>query len=157
MGSDPYVVPPQSWASGHDPVASASRAAVDTAPTIYGPVATAMQALCSVVGGDSLQLTVWLWQLCCLAGWLAVGWLVIRLCRNAFAVRRLAGGARWMGVAANPVLLARAADGAHVDLLGAAFAVGALALAGRRPLLAGMRSGPRSGSRSPSPSSVRRC
>ena len=134
----PYVVPPQSWHGGHDPVTSAVEPPWTTTPSIYGPVATAVQALCSLVGGDSLRLTVWCWQLVCLAAWLCVGWLVIRLCRNAFAdddwrVQR----AGWVWLL-NPVLLAVLLIGAHVDLLGAAFAIGALALAGRRPLLAGM-------------------
>ncbi|WP_378227012.1 polyprenol phosphomannose-dependent alpha 1,6 mannosyltransferase MptB [Angustibacter luteus] len=140
-GGDPYVVPPQSWAGGHDPVAGAVEPPWTTTPTIYGPVATAIQAVCSLVGGDSLRLTVWCWQLCCLAAWLTVGWLVIRLCRNAFgATSWQVDRAAWVWLL-NPVLLGVLLVGAHVDLLGAAFAVGALALAGRRPLLAGLALG----------------
>ncbi|WP_426564395.1 polyprenol phosphomannose-dependent alpha 1,6 mannosyltransferase MptB [Angustibacter sp. McL0619] len=137
-GGDPYAVPPQTWHGGHDPVTGAVEPPWTTTPSIYGPVATAVQALCSLVGGDSLRLTVWCWQLVCLAAWLAAGWLVLLLCRNAFGgpdgpqVQRAA----WVWLL-NPVLFGVLLVGAHVDLLGAALAIGALAVAGRRRVLGG--------------------
>jgi hypothetical protein len=108
-----------------------------------------VQALCSLVGGDSLRLTVWCWQLVCLVSWLLAGWLLITLCRNAFGGTDGQAGpqvqrAAWVWLL-NPVLFGVLLVGAHVDLLGAALAIGALALAGRQlaarawtgPLLAG--------------------
>lgn len=128
QGGDPYVEPPVAWAGGHDPVTSAVEDPWATTPSIYGPVATAVQAATSAVGGDRLRLTVWLWQLVCLAAWLVVG-LVVR--------RRGGGRGAWLWLL-NPVLLGVLLVGAHVDLLAAALGLGALVLAARRPLPAGV-------------------
>ena len=127
QGGDPYVVPPVSWAGGLDPVTSAVEDPWTRTPSLYGPVATGVQALTSLVGGDSLRRTVWLWQLVCLASWLAVGVLL-----------RRRGGSRgaWLWLL-NPVLLGLLLVGAHVDLLAVALGLGALVLLPRRPLLAG--------------------
>ena len=127
QGGDPYVVPPVSWAGGLDPVTSAVEDPWTRTPSLYGPVATGVQALASLVGGDNLRRTVWLWQLACLASWLAVGVLL-----------RRRGGSRgaWLWLL-NPVLLGLLLVGAHVDLLAVALGLGALVLL-RRPLLAGV-------------------
>ncbi|GAB3598016.1 hypothetical protein GCM10027446_27220 [Angustibacter peucedani] len=130
-GGDPYTVEPVHWAGGHDPVTSAVEPPWTTTPSVYGPVATAVQALTSRFGGDSLRATVWAWQLVCLAAWLTIGWLLVRLCRSTSA------RATWLWLL-NPVLLGVLLVGAHVDVLGAALALGAIALSGRRPLLAGV-------------------
>jgi hypothetical protein len=97
-------------------------------------VATAAQAAASRFGGDSLRATVWAWQLICLAAWLVTGRLLIALGRKHFG-----SGTRsaWVWLL-NPVLYAVLLLGAHVDLLGAAFALAAIALAGRRALAAGL-------------------
>ncbi len=128
QGGDPYVVPPVSWAGGLDPVTSAVEDPWTLTPSVYGPVATGVQALTSLVGGDSLRRTVWSWQLVALASWLAVGVLL-----------RRRGGSRgaWVWLL-NPVLLGLLLVGAHVDLLAAALGLGALVLLPRRPLLAGV-------------------
>jgi hypothetical protein len=127
-GGNPYVEAPVRWAGGADPVTSAVEDPWTTTPSIYGPVATAVQAVTSLAGGNSLRATVWAWQLVCLAAWLAVGVLV----------GRAAPGPRtaWLW-ALNPVLAGVLLLGAHVDLLAAALGLGSLLLCVRRPLLAG--------------------
>jgi hypothetical protein len=129
-GGDPYIEAPVRWAGGADPVTAAVEAPWTTTPSIYGPVATVVQAATSLVGGDSLRTTVWAWQLVCLASWLAVGALLRRDGR---------GGPRadWLW-SLNPVLAGVLLLGAHVDLLGAALGLGAVLLCGRRPFAAGM-------------------
>jgi hypothetical protein len=131
-GGDPYSVPPVEWAGGHDPVTSAVEPPWTRTPSVYGPVATGVQALTSLVGGDSVRATVWFWQLVCLAAWLTVGLVLLRAVPTA-AARSRAG---WVWLL-NPVLLGLLLVGAHVDVLAAAFALGAIVLAGRRPLAAG--------------------
>lgn len=132
-GGDPYSVPPVDWAGGHDPVTSAVEPPWTRTPSVYGPVATAVQALTSILGGDSVRATVWFWQLVCLAAWLAVG-LVLLACAGTPTARSRAA---WVWLL-NPVLLGLLLVGAHVDVLAAAFALGAIVLAGRRPLVAGL-------------------
>jgi hypothetical protein len=127
-GGDPYVEAPVRWAGGTDPVTSAVEDPWTTTPSIYGPVATVVQAVTSLGGGDSLRATVWGGQLVGLAAWLAV----------AAMLRRTGSGARasWLW-ALNPVLGGVLLLGAHVDLLAAALGLGAVLLCGRRPLAAG--------------------
>ncbi len=136
-GGDPWLQSPVAWDGGRDPVTSAVEEPWRTTPSIYGPVATGVQALTSVVGGDSLRLTVWAWQLVCLAAWLVVGALVVRHARGSTR-------AAWLWTL-NPVLLGLLLLGAHVDLLAAALGLGALLLAGRRPLAAGLLLGAAAG------------
>ncbi len=136
-GGDPWLQSPVAWDGGRDPVTSAVEDPWRTTPSIYGPVATAVQALSSMVGGDSLRLTVWAWQLVCLAAWLVVGAVVVR---HADSPARAA----WLWPL-NPVLLGLLVLGAHVDLLAAALGLGALLLAGRRPLVAGLLLGAAAG------------
>jgi hypothetical protein len=128
-GDDPYVEAPVRWAGGADPVTSAVEAPWTTTPSIYGPVATLVQAFASLVGGDSLRTTVWVWELVCLAAWLAVGALLRR--QGAPPAR-----VGWLW-SLNPVLGGVLLLGAHVDLLAAALGLGAVLLCVRRPLLAG--------------------
>ncbi|HKG52134.1 MAG TPA: polyprenol phosphomannose-dependent alpha 1,6 mannosyltransferase MptB [Actinomycetales bacterium] len=128
-GGDPYVEAPVHWAGGTDPVTSAVEAPWTTTPSIYGPVATLVQAVTSLAGGDSLRTTVWAWQLVCLAAWLAVGAM---LRRHGAEPSRVA----WLW-SLNPVLGGVLLLGAHVDLLAAALALGAVLLCVRRPLVAG--------------------
>nr|WP_162248100.1 polyprenol phosphomannose-dependent alpha 1,6 mannosyltransferase MptB [Angustibacter sp. Root456] len=132
-GGDPYSVPPVEWAGGHDPVTSAVEPPWTRTPSVYGPVATGVQALTSLLGGDSVRATVWFWQLVCLAAWLAVGWMLLRSAATVAGRSRAA----WVWLL-NPVLLGLLLIGAHVDVLAAAFALGAIVLAGRRPLVAGV-------------------
>src|SRR5664279_1735209 len=70
QGGDPYVVAPITWAGGLDPVTSAVQPPWTTTPSVYGPFATALQTLSSLVGPDNLRQTVWVWQLLIVAAWL---------------------------------------------------------------------------------------
>jgi hypothetical protein len=134
QGGDPYLESPASWRGGNDPVTSAVEAPWTTTRSVYGPVATGVQAATSVIGGDSVRATVWAWQLVCLASWLAIGLLLQHKTRRD---SRAHARAAWLWLL-NPVLLGLLLMGAHVDLLGAALGVGALVLAGRRPVAAGL-------------------
>lgn len=134
QGGDPYVVAPAQWDGGRDPVTSAVEDPWTKTPSIYGPVATQLQALTSRFGGDDLRATVWAWQLLCLAAWIAVAAVLNALCRNG---PRDYSRAAWLWLL-NPVLLGLLLIGAHVDLIGSALALGAIVLTGRRPVLAGV-------------------
>jgi Glycosyltransferase family 87 len=141
QGGDPYVVEPVQWHDGHDPVTSAVEAPWTRTPSIYGPVATAVQTVTSLAGGDSLRATVWFWQLICAAAWLLIGRILLR----TTAVGEGAGSPRqsramWLWLL-NPVLYGVVLVGAHIDLLATAFALVALVLAARQPFWAGVALG----------------
>ncbi|HVN13626.1 MAG TPA: polyprenol phosphomannose-dependent alpha 1,6 mannosyltransferase MptB [Kineosporiaceae bacterium] len=146
QGDDPYTVIPRTWRGGTDPVAGAVRPPWQDTPSVYGPVATGVMAAASLVAGSSLRLTIWLWQLVCAASFLAVALLLDRAARGDPAVRARAA-VLWT---LNPLLLWQLVLGAHVDVLAAALALGALVAGARRPLLAGVLLGAATGTKAPS-------
>ncbi|MDQ1482886.1 MAG: alpha,6-mannosyltransferase [Actinomycetota bacterium] len=133
QGGDPYVVPPITWAGGLDPVTSAVEPPWTMTPSVYGPFATALQTLSSLVGQDNLRQTVWVWQLFIVAAWLLVRFLLRRAAVDGRARARI--DLLWT---ANPLIFGVAVLGAHVDLIATALALAALHLASRRPWVAGL-------------------
>jgi hypothetical protein len=133
QGGDPYLVPPITWAGGADPVTSAVQPPWTMTPSVYGPFATALQTLSSLVGQDNLRQTVWVWQLLIVAAWLLVRFLLRRAADDDAALARI--DLLWT---ANPVVFGVAVLGAHVDLIATALALAAVFLAARRPWIAGL-------------------
>ena len=121
-GGDSYAVAPVDWRGGTDPVAGAVQPPWQHTPNVYGPVATQAFSLAARLGGGSLRLTVWWWQLCCALAFVAAGLLLDRAARGDPRAR-LRAAVLWT---ANPVLLGQLVLGAHVDVLAAGFAVAAL-------------------------------
>lgn len=144
-GDDPYVVHPDLWRDGVDPVAGAVQPPWRSTPSVYGPVATAVQAAVAELGGGSLRRTVWLWQLVVGAAFLAVGAILDRLTRDDPRARARAA-VLWL---LNPLLLGQLVLGAHLDVLAAALALGVVALAARAPLVAGLLLGAAAGTKLP--------
>lgn len=136
QGGDPYAVAPSLWDGGDDPVTRAVEPPWRTTPSVYGPLATAIQALTSAVGGDNLRQTVWLWQLVVVGCFLATRWMLLRLAETERSRTRV--DVLWT---LNPVVVGVLVCGAHVDVLSTCAVVGALLLAGRSPLLAGVAVG----------------
>ena len=132
QGGDPYLTAPDAWPAS-DPVTSAVEPPWTGTVSIYGPFATAMQALASVVGGANLRQTVWVWQLLLVAAWLLARLLLLRAGAAQARVDTL-----WT---LNPLVFGIGVLGAHVDLLAAALVLAALVLAVRNPLLGGVVGG----------------
>ena len=132
QGGDPYLTAPDAW-SASDPVTSAVEPPWTGTVSIYGPFATALQALASMVGGANLRQTVWVWQLLIVVAWLLVRLLLLRVGASRARVDTL-----WT---LNPLVFGIGVLGAHVDLLAAALALAALALAARSPFAAGLVGG----------------
>jgi uncharacterized membrane protein YuzA (DUF378 family) len=126
-GDDPYAVAPIEWHSGHDPVAGAVQPPWQRTPSVYGPVATALQALAAVAGHGSLRLTVWWWQLVCAMAFVVIALVVDRLA-GPDPARRARAGLLWT---LNPLLLGQLVLGAHLDVVAAAWGIAGLAVATR--------------------------
>jgi hypothetical protein len=122
-GHNPYTTTPAQLAALGDPVA---RAVQDwfTVPSVYGPLATAVQGLASLVGGTSARLTVFVLGLANLAAFTGTALLLHRMTRNDPA-RQLRAAVLWT---ANPLLLQLLVAGAHVDAQAVVFAVAAVAV-----------------------------
>jgi hypothetical protein len=144
-GDDPYLVSPRDWHGGTDSVASAVQPPWQDTPSVYGPVGTAAQAVVAIGGGGSLRRTVWLWQLLCATAFGLTAFVLDRLA-GADRAARMRIAVLWL---LNPILLGELVLGAHIDVLAAAAGVGVLALAARRPLLAGLLLGTAVGIKAP--------
>jgi hypothetical protein len=122
-GHDPYTTMPAQLAALGDPVA---RAVQDwfTTPSVYGPLATAVQGLASLIGGTSARLTVFVLGLANLTAFAVTALLLHRVTRGDPA-RQLRAALFW---AANPLLLQLLIAGAHVDGQAVVFAVAAVAV-----------------------------
>jgi hypothetical protein len=118
-GSDPYVTTARSLPA--DPVTRAVQDWRDT-PTVYGPIATAQQTFASLVGGESVRLTVFVMSLTNAIAFLAAGLLLYRAARGD-PVRELRAVLLWT---ANPLLLFELVGGAHNDVLAIACAIAGL-------------------------------
>jgi len=122
-GRDPYTTTPAMLARLGDPVA---RAVQDWrgSPSVYGSLASGLQALASEAGGTSVRLTVFVLSVLNVAAFAATGLLLHRLARGSRA-GQLRAALLWTG---NPLLLQVLVAGAHVDSLAIMFAVAAIAL-----------------------------
>jgi hypothetical protein len=89
---------------------------------VYGPVATASQAVASWIGGDSVRLTVFVLALLNTAAFVGAALLLHRFAAGDAARQRRAA-LLW---AANPLLIYHLAAGVHVDTLAIFFMVAAL-------------------------------
>jgi hypothetical protein len=121
-GHDPYTTTPAMLARLGDPVA---RAVQDWrgSPSVYGSLASGLQALASAAGGTSARLTVFVLSLLNVAAFVATGLLLHRLARGSQA-GQLRAALLWT---CNPVLLQVLVAGAHVDSQAIVFAVAAVA------------------------------
>ncbi len=129
-GHNPYTTTPAQLAALGDPVA---RAVQDwfTTSLVYGPLATGIQGLASLIGGTSVRLTVFVLGLANLAAFAGTALLLHRMTRGD-PVRQRCAALVW---AANPLLLQVLIAGAHVDAQAVFFAVAAAALYGGRDRL----------------------
>ncbi|MEU7001531.1 polyprenol phosphomannose-dependent alpha 1,6 mannosyltransferase MptB [Nonomuraea sp. NPDC046570] len=110
-----------------DPVADAVEVPWREEPSVYGPVATAVQALAAWIGGDSVRLTIFVLALVNSAAFILTALLLDRLTRDSPALR-LRAALLWT---ANPLLLYQLVAGMHVDTLAIACMVAALLARGR--------------------------
>jgi hypothetical protein len=122
-GHNPYTTTPAQLAALGDPVARAVQDWFST-PSVYGPLATAVEGLASLIGGTSARLTVFVLGLVNLAAFGAIALLLHRMTRGHHT-RQLRAALLW---AANPLMLMLVVAGAHVDGQAAFFGVAAVAV-----------------------------
>ncbi|WP_432868466.1 polyprenol phosphomannose-dependent alpha 1,6 mannosyltransferase MptB [Microbispora rosea] len=129
LGHDPYLTVPADLPA--DPVIGRVEEWTRT-PSVYGPVATAVQALASHVGGDSVRLTVFVMALVNAAAFVVTGLLLHRAAAGD-PVRQRRAALLWT---ANPLLVYELVAGMHLDTVAIAFVVAGLA--GRRGVPLGL-------------------
>ncbi|HLK00271.1 MAG TPA: polyprenol phosphomannose-dependent alpha 1,6 mannosyltransferase MptB, partial [Streptosporangiaceae bacterium] len=122
-GHNPYLTTPSQLAAHGDPVGAAVldwQAAV----SVYGPLASGIQALASLIGGTSVRMTVFVLGLVNLIAFGGAGALLYRM-TSGRQDRQLRAVLMWT---ANPLLLQVLVAGAHVDTQAIALCVAAVAV-----------------------------
>ncbi|WP_204358560.1 polyprenol phosphomannose-dependent alpha 1,6 mannosyltransferase MptB [Streptosporangium sp. 'caverna'] len=119
LGQNPYAVPPTALPA--DPVTGAVEEWAGVT-SVYGPVATAVQALASLVGGDSVRLTILVMALVNAAAFIGTALLLHRFTQGDADLQRRAA-LLW---AVNPLMIYHLSAGMHVDTLAIACMVAAL-------------------------------
>ncbi|MFI5067266.1 MAG: hypothetical protein ACHP9Z_25245, partial [Streptosporangiales bacterium] len=109
-GHDPYTMTPVMLAQLGDPVARAVQDWRGSA-SVYGSLATGLQALASAAGGTSVRLAVFAGSVLTAVAFAAAGLLLHRMTRGSRA-GQLRAALLWT---ANPLLLQVLVAGAHVD------------------------------------------
>ena len=138
LGGNPYTTAPADTIRlGYDPVIAATERPWQGAKSVYGPIATWIQWFSSWVGGDSMQLTVWMLQLS-----VAISLVVDRpaAAEAGRAEPRHRRRVLLLGLA-NPLILWTVLAGAHNDAIAVMFAVIALVLFRRHIFWAGIMLG----------------
>lgn len=137
LGHSPYMMTPLQLLNSGDPVGQLTPAAWRTAPTIYGPVATAAQWAAAELGGDSMARIVFWIRLSKALAFLGTGAALLRLAGTDGA-RRLRVGLIWT---ASPLMLFWLVGSGHVDVFIAFFTACALLALRRTGVLAGALAG----------------
>jgi hypothetical protein len=105
-GGNPYTQTAHTLAVRGDPIGLAVQPPWTDTPSVYGPVATAQQALASWIGGDSARATVFVIALLGAAAYIAMGAMLRRL-GDPVRATLLFG--------LNPLLLLETVNAAHLD------------------------------------------
>jgi hypothetical protein len=132
-GGNPYTQTADTLAALGDPIGLAVQPPWTNTSSVYGPVATAEQALASWLGRDSAHTTVFVLALLGALAYLAMGAMLRRI-GDPVRATLLFG--------LNPLLLLETVNAAHLDAFAVCFAVGGLyALHIRRGVLAAVVAG----------------
>ncbi|HWD81346.1 MAG TPA: glycosyltransferase 87 family protein [Kribbella sp.] len=138
LGGDPYTVSPADTIRlGYDPVIAVTERPWQGARSVYGPIATWVQWLSSLIGGDSAHVTVWMLQLSVAISLVVTGLVLVKLVGKDLPSKRRV----IMLSLANPLLLWAVLAGGHNDSIAVMFAVLALWLFRRHVFLAGLMIG----------------
>jgi hypothetical protein len=121
QGGNPYITNPQAWG---DPAYTHIVGTMWKAqPSVYGPVATAIQAFAASIGRSNPAITIWV--LMALNGLVFLGVGLLLLLTSDDPVRAT------LFWTANPVLILALVAGGHLDTFVAAAAIGAIQVARR--------------------------
>ena len=123
QGGNPYTTTPLAWFGRHSEYFKVVGWAWKRQPSVYGPVATAVQRFAASIGGANVATTVWVLMI--LNGLVFVGIGLLLLKTSDDPVRATLF---WV---ANPVLIQQLVGGGHLDTLVAGAAICSIQVARR--------------------------
>jgi hypothetical protein len=122
-GGNPYQHSPQFWLGVHSQYYQVIAAVWRGQPSVYGPVATAIQKFAASIGGVSVVNTIWVLMILNGLVFIGVGWLLLRTSDDPVRATLL-----WT---ANPVIIQQLVSGGHLDTFVAGAAICAIQVARR--------------------------
>jgi hypothetical protein len=120
LGQNPYVYLPSQLPGKSSVYTELVSPYWQSTPSDYGPVATWLQQLAAVIGGDRPWLTIWVMLIMFGAAFLAAGYILLRTAENQVRAVLL-----WT---ANPLLIVELVMGGHLDVLLALATIAAVTL-----------------------------
>jgi hypothetical protein len=116
QGGNPYTTSPLAW---HDTAYSNDVGAIwRSRPSVYGPIATVIQAFAALIGGPNVATTIWVLMILNAATFIGIGYLLLKTSDDAVRATLF-----WT---ANPVLIQQLVGGGHIDTLVAGAAICAI-------------------------------
>jgi hypothetical protein len=116
QGGNPYTTTPLAW--GDAAYSHAVGGSWRSSPSVYGPIATLIQAFAARIGGPHVATTMWVLMILNGAVFIGAGWLLLKTSDDPVRATLL-----W---AANPVLIQQLVSGGHLDTLVAGMAICAI-------------------------------
>jgi hypothetical protein len=124
-GGDPYAASPLAFLGAHSPYTQVVGVVWRGQRSVYGPVATAVQALAAWAGGASVVTTIWVLMIVNGAVFTGVGYLLLRTSDDPVRATLF-----WV---ANPVIIQQLVGGGQLDTFVAAGAICSIQVARRVP------------------------
>jgi hypothetical protein len=121
QGGSPYTTTPLAW--GDTAYTSAVGTIWRSQPSVYGPIATAIQAFAALIGGPNVATTIWMLMILNGVMFIGIGYLLLKTSDDPVRATLF-----W---AANPVLIQQLVGGGHLDTLVAGAAICAIQVARR--------------------------
>jgi hypothetical protein len=119
QGGNPYTTTPLAW--GDAAYSNAVGGSWQSSPSVYGPIATLIQASAARIGGPHVAVTMWVLMLVNAAVFIGVGCLLLKTSDDPVRATLV-----W---SANPVLIQQLVSGGHLDTLVAGLAICAIQVA----------------------------
>lgn len=122
LGFDPYSMTPDQLRAAGDPVGALGPGSWGDQPTVYGPVATGVQAAAAWLGGASMGWIVFWLKVFHMLMFLGTGVMLDRIA-GAERGARVRAAVLWT---ANPLMLFWMVGSGHVDVLAATLLIGSV-------------------------------
>jgi hypothetical protein len=123
LGGNPYTTNPQSFLGVNSIYTRTVGVLWKTTPSVYGPIATAVQRMAASIGGADAATTIWILMILNGIVFIGVGWLLLKTSDDPIRATLF-----WT---ANPVLIQQLVGGGHLDTFVAAAAICAIQVARR--------------------------
>jgi hypothetical protein len=122
-GGNPYTTNPQAWLGLNSPYTHVVGYVWKGQPSVYGPIATVIQAFAAWLGGPSVGTTIWLLMIFNGAAFIGLGYLLLKTSDDPVRATLF-----WV---ANPVLLFALVAGGQIDTFVALAAICSIQVARR--------------------------